>query len=482
MLTREELLVLARTNPEVLVDLVLALQEQVQLLTRRVEELEARLNKNSRNSSKPPSSDGLQKPKPKSLRQRTGLKPGGQPGHPGRTLERVANPDHAVLLPVTSCPCGADLSLKNHPVIDYERRQVFELPEPKLEVTEYRAEIKRCPHCRTAVRTPFPDAVKSPTQYGPRFLALLVYLQHQQLLPANRISQLCDDLFAQPVSEATLFQITQKCHDQLEDFENKIVSQLPKETILTVDESGLRVDGKLHWLHTAGTDRLTFYGVHPKRGNQATDAFNILPHFNGSLVHDFWRPYFKYDCNHGLCNAHLARELQFLLEEQNQLWAGKMSALLFDMNAFAKTRKTMTPQLTEEQKAPWLQRFRSLVAEGRQANPKNKPPEVKPRRGRPKQTKAQNLLDRLEYRENSVLAFFHDLRVPFTNNQSEQDIRMIKVRQKISGCFRTLQGAKNFARIRSYLSTARKNGWNLLQSITQSLTGQPYLPEMLFPP
>lgn len=480
MLTREELLVLAKTNPEVLVDLVLALQEQVQHLSQRVAELEARLNQNSRNSSNPPSSDGLQKPK--SLRQKTGRKPGGQPGHPGKTLERVANPDHTVMLPVTSCPCGAEASLKDQPVIDYERRQVFELPEPKLEVTEYRAEIKRCPQCRNTVRAPFPDAVKATTQYGPRFLAFLVYLQHQQLLPANRISQLCGDLFGQPVSEAILFQTTQKCHDQLENFENKVVSQLQKEQVLTVDESGLRVDGKLHWLHTAGTDRLTFYGVHPKRGNKATDAFNILPHFNGYLVHDFWKPYLKYDCNHSLCNAHLLRELKFLLEEQHQTWAGKMSHLLFNMNTFAENQKTIATQLTEVQKALWLERFRSLVAEGRQANPINKPPEAKPKRGQQKQTKARNVLDRLEHHEAFVLAFFNDLRVPFTNNQAEQDIRMIKVRQKISGCFRTLQGAESFARIRGYLSTARKNGMNLLQSIIDSLTEQPYFPEMLFPP
>jgi transposase len=447
-----------------------------------VEELEARLNKNSRNSSKPPSSDGLQKPQPKSLRKRTGRKSGGQPGHPGRTLKRVAHPDHTFVLPATSCPCGADLSLNNHPVIDYECRQVFELPQPKLEVTEYRAEIKRCPHCSKTVRAPFPDTVKAPTQYGPRFLALIVYLQHQQLLPAHRISQMCDDLFGYPVSEAILFQSTQKCHDQLENFESQVVRHLQDEEILTVDESGLRVNGKLHWLHTAGTDRLTFYGVHPNRGNKATDAFHILPYFNGYLVHDFWRPYLKYDCNHSFCNAHLVRELKFLLEEQNQPWAGKISALLFDMNAFAETQKTMTRQLTEDQKAPWLERFRSLVAEGRRANPINTPPQAKPKRGRPKQTKAQNLLDRLEYHEDSVLAFFHDLRVPFTNNLAEQDIRMIKVRQKISGCFRTLQGAQSFARIRGYLSSCRKNGLNLLQSITHSLTGQPSLPEMLFPP
>lgn len=278
MLTREDLLVLIKTNPEQVVDLVLALQEQVHDLSRRVAELEARLNQNSQNSNQPPASDGLRKPKPKSLRQTTGRQSGGQPGHPGTTLARVANPDHTILLPVTSCSCGAGGSLAGQPVIDYECRQVFEVPQPTLDVTEYRAEIKRCLHCRTIVRAPFPETVKAPTQYGPRFLALLVYLQHQQLLPVKRISQLCHDLFGQPVSEALVFHATETCHAQLEGFETQLVRHLQHAAILTVDESGLRVDGRLQWVHTAGTDRCTFYGVHPKRGNVATDAFKILPH------------------------------------------------------------------------------------------------------------------------------------------------------------------------------------------------------------
>jgi transposase len=279
-----------------------------------------------------------------------------------------------------------------------------------------------------------------------------------------------------------VFHATHTCHDQLEGFATQLVHRLQHEAILTVDESGVRVDGRLQWAHTAATDRFTFYGVHPKRGNTATDAFKILPHFTGHLVHDFWKPYLKYDCKHSLCNAHLLRELKFLLEEHHQRWAGNMSTLLCDMAAFAKTQKPRTTQLTEDQKAPWLERVRALVAEGRLANPITTLPDPPPKRGRPKQTKAQNLLDRLDQHEDAVLAFFHDLRVPFTNNQAEQAIRMIKVRQKISGGFRTLQGAQRFARIRSYLSTSRKHGLNLLQSITKALTGQPSLPEALAPP
>jgi len=475
MFTREELIALAQSDPMALVEIILALQEQVAILQQRFEVLETKLKKNSRNSSKPPSSDGLAKPKPKNLRTSTGRKSGGQPGHPGHTLKRVDNPDRTITLPVTDCTCGYESSLTDQPVLDYERRQVFELPEPKLEVTEYRAEIKRCPRCGKTVTASFPETVNAPAQYGQRFLALLVYLHHQQLLPANRISQLCSDLFGQTVGEATLFQTTRRCYAQLKGFENDVIQQLRKEPVINVDESGVRVNGKLHWLHTAGTELLTFYGVHQKRGNEATNQFDILPHFNGCMVHDYWKPYLKYNCKHSLCNAHLLRDLKFLFEELNHTWAAKMSDLLLKMNAFVENQKNTNSHMTKAQKEKLIKRYRSIVAQGRAANLPLMTVYTKPKRGRRKQTKAQNLLNRLENHETSVLAFFHDKQLPFTNNLAEQDIRMIKVRQKISGCFRTLQGAVYFARIRSYLSTARKNGLDLLQSITKALNGHPFL-------
>jgi len=482
VLTRDELLVLAEANPLILVDMVLALQErvealqeQVHTLERRVAELESQLKQNSSNSNKPPSSDGLSKPQPKNLRKGKGRNPGGQPGHRGHTLGRVDNPDKVVSLAVTTCACGtADLAQQL--VLGHESRQVFELPEPKLEVTEYRAEIKRCPWCGKTVRAPFPKDVVAPTQYGPRFLALLVYLHYQQLLPANRVAQLCEDLFGRPVSEAVLFQAARDCYDQLQPLETAAIDRLRNEPVVHVDESGLRVAGRLHWLHVACTERWTFYGVHEKRGQPAMDHFDILPHVRGCLVHDFWKPYFRYDSNHGLCNEHLLRELKFLHEEHHQSWADTLAALLLDMKAFVESQKPHTAQLTESQKAPWIERYRTVVAVARAANPLVRPPPGKRKRGRRKQTKAQNLLDRLEHYEPAVLAFLHDRRVPFTNNQAERDIRMLKVRQNISGCFRTVQGANHFARIRGYLSTARKHGLDLLQSITQALTGSISLP------
>ncbi len=472
MFKREELLKIAESNPIALVDIILELQQHILKLQQRIEDLEARLNKNSANSNKPPSSDGLAKPK--SLRKQTGRKPGGQAGHPGNTLKRVSNPDRIINLTVDTCTCCC-----NHPLhlVDYESRQVFELPKPKLQVTEYRAEIKYCSRCNRTVRASFPDSVTAPAQYGTRFHALLVYLHHQQLLPVNRVSQLCDDLFGQPVSEAIIFKATHKCHNQLQDFQDALVSQLIKVPSLHADESGLRIANKLHWLHTASNDNLTFYGIHEKRGSDAIDYFGIIPNFEGSLIHDFWKPYLNYDCNHSLCNTHILRELKFLHEEQNQAWAGDMSSLMLEMHSFVEKQKDNSTELTEKQKSPWLKRYKSILSEGVAVNPIEKPPSKKRKRGRPKKTKARNLLERLDKYDAFVLAFLHDLRIPFTNNQAEQDIRMIKVRQKISGCFRTLKGAVCFARIRSYISTARKHGIDLLSSINDALCGQPFIPQ-----
>ena len=471
-LNREELLQLDKAT---LVEIILQLQAQVQTLNQRMAELEARLNQNSRNSSKPPSSDGLTKPKPKSLRQQGIRKSGGQPGHKGHTLKQVAAPDHVVTIPAIVCTGGCAAEIALAPVEAYLRRQVFDLPQPKLEITEYRAEIKLCPRCGKRIRGEFPDGVSAPTQYGPRVNALLVYLNQQQLLPAGRTVQLMQDIFGQKVSQGTLFHAINSCHDQLGGVEDAIKKQLRQGTIVHADESGLRTQGRLHWLHVACTERLTFYGVHARRGRIAMDEFNILPGFAGRLIHDFWRPYWAYNCEHGLCNAHHLRELIFLFEEHQQAWAGKMIEILLDLHRLTSKRKEKpSVPLADEEKAPFLERYRAIIDQGWQENPLPDP--VPKKRGRRKKTKAQNLLVRLGEHESSVLAFVHDLNVPFTNNLGEQDIRMIKVRMKVSGCFRTIEGARQFARIRGYLSSARKNGINLLDAMTQVFQGTPFIP------
>jgi len=475
MFTREQLLVIAKTNTDAIVDLSLSLQEQVDMLSERVAKLEKQISKNSRNSSKPPSTDGFNKPtgkkKTKSLRKKTGKKQGGQKGHKGHHLEKAEQPDHIIQLTPTSCPCGID-HLEGVPVCGYDSRQVFELPEPKIEVFEYKSEIKICPGCGQPVKAPFPEGVNAPVQYGPRFRGMLVYMQNQHFLPADRLSQMVSDLYGTSVSVATILNASARTYTNLESFEESLVSALVNSKVVHADESGVRTVKKLYWLHSASTELLTFYGVHEKRGTLAMDDFRILPNFTGRLIHDFWKPYLKYDCDHGLCNAHHLRELIFLIEQEEQVWAKKMFDLLLDINDFVKEQ---SEQLTPEQKEPWLNQYHKIIAEGWEENPLPKKP-LKKKRGRPAKTKSQNLLTRLGEFEDSVLAFLHDLNVPFTNNLAEQDIRMIKVRLKISGCFRTVKGAEHFARIRSYLSTARKQGRNILDSITAAIKGNPFLP------
>lgn len=468
--TREEILILAKTNPEALVDIILVLQEQVQALTKRITELEYRVNKNSRNSSKPPSSDGLAKPKPKSLRKSSGKHSGGQQGHEGHTLARVEHPDHIVTLPVTSCTCCADLTYE--PVREHECRQVFELPRPKLDVTEFQAEIKACPKCGKVNKAAFPPDVTAPVQYSQSVLGMAVYFQNQQLVPVGRVGQTMTDIWGCSLSEATIMEAAKRCYERLAPFESAVTMELVNAPVLHVDESGARAAGKLYWLHAACTDMLTFFGIHERRGSEALDCFGILPKFRGHLIHDFWKPYFLYTCEHGLCNAHHLRELTFLFEDKNQAWAGNMIDLLLDMNDFVKLQNNVP--LTRKQKRPWIIKYNKIVVEGWNANPL---PQQEGKR-RTKKTKEQNLLLRLDTRQSQVLSFLHNPGVPFTNNQAEQDIRMLKVRLKISGAFRTVKGAKHFARIRSYISTVRKQSLDILTSITKAMKGQPFIPAL----
>jgi transposase len=465
MLTAKKLGRLARGT---LVELILAFQERLAKLEERLKGLEERLAKNSSNSHHPPSSDGLKKARPKSLRTRSGRKPGGQPGHPGHTLQRVKEPDHIQIHKLAVCSqCGGG-GLSREAVLDYERRQVFDLPPRPLEVTEHRAEIKGCPHCGAQARAAFPAGVSAPVQYGPRFQGLMVYLNQQQLLPYDRLAQLCEDLFGQPLSAGTLVAANERVFAQLEPFAQVLAKQVPQAPVVHLDESGLRVAGALHWLHVASTAELTFYGVHPKRGTEAMDAFGIIGACRQWVVHDHWKPYFSYpECLHALCNEHLLRELKFLWEEQQEMWAGQLSDLLLALHR----RRQKQGEFSKRQFKRVLKDYRAVVRRGRCRHPRRPVGQ-----GRCAQSKAANLLDRLEEFDWSILAFLWDERVPFTNNQGEQDIRMIKVRQKISGCFRTLRGAQMFCRIRSYLSTCRKQGRNLWEAIQEAVAGRPFIP------
>jgi len=469
MSRRQQLWQLARTGLSALIDLLLRLEEQVRELRRQVKELKDRLALSSRNSSKPPSTDGLAKPAPKSLRHKTGRSRGGQPGHPGRTLQPVDQPDHIVLHPLDRCPCGfcQGRSLRDQPLVGYEKRQVFELPQKPLEVTEHQAEIKCCPISGLLVTAGFPERVNAPAQYGPGFRALMIYLNNRQFIPYDRLTELCEDLFGQPLSEATIIAANERTYEELACFEQTLKVLLPQAPVVHADESGLRVAGKLHWLHVASTGELTFYGVHAKRGTQAMDELDILPRCRNWVVHDHLKAYFTYkDCLHALCNEHHLRELKFLYEEHQEPWAEELSTFLREANQ----RVQQEGVLQEKEFKEAMTFYHALLAKGRQRHPR--------RQGKGAQSKAANLLDRLEDYDWSVLAFLFDPDVPFSNNQAERDIRMEKVRQKISGCFRTLKGARIFARLRSYISTCRKQGRNILDELENAVRGTPFNPSV----
>jgi transposase len=352
-------------------------------------------------------------------------------------------------------------------VLDYEGRQVFDLPPLRLTVTEHQAEIKQCPASGQRVKAAFPAGVEAPVQYGPHFRGLTLYLSQQQLLPFDRLRRTCLDLFGQPLSLGTLTQTQARAYDTLAPVERLIQRALLCAEVVNVDASGLRVAGRLHWLHVACTADLTFYGVPGRRGPEAMDALGVLPHCRHWLIHDHWKPYYKYDALHALCNQPLLRELKFLEEEHPQGRAAELSRFLLDW----KDDPLLTRGLDEVEFKKAHAHDQRILRQGRRDHPRRRPGQ-----GRTAQSKAANLLDRLEDFDWCVLAFLIDPAVPFTNNQGEQDIRMIKVKQKISGCFRPLAGARTLARIRSYLSTCRKQGHNLWQACYRLVIGQPILP------
>lgn len=453
--------------------------ELIKRLTSRVEYLEAQLAKNSSNSGKPPSSDGLKKPAPKSQREKGKRKSGGQVGHKGTTLEAVAQPDGVVRHKLVSCPhCQQDLN-RNVPE-EVTRRQVFELPPLRLVVTEHQAETMCCPGCKRRVSAAFPTGVAQPTQYGERFKALLVYLNTYQLLPMKRLTELVQDWFGQPVSQGTLdyalAQVAKSVEGVLEQVEDGLVAS----AVAHADETGVRVAGKLHWLHVLSTPGLTHYGIHAKRGREALDALALVPRFRGELVHDGWSPYTGYtQCGHALCGAHLLRELTFLEEQYQQRWAAGMKTVLLKAKAAVEVaRGCGETMLHPTDHAALLTEYDTLVAAGFTANP---PPETRPGRRRVAQSPARKLLKRLERDRFAVLHFMHNFAVPFDNNLAERDLRMMKVKQKVSGCFRTLQGALRFCSVRSYLSTARKHGLSMFSALVDAFSGTPFTPTLIHP-
>jgi transposase len=396
---------------------------------------------------------------------------GGQEGHPGKTLLFSPCPDEVLVHAVDRCEqCQADLRHVAPSVV--ERRQVVDVPPTCLLVREHHSEQKQCPQCQQITVAPFPAEVRAPVQYGPRIAAMAVYLVQQQLLPLARACVVMEDLLAVSMSEGTLCDLIRRCPSHLAEVEQHIKEALIASCVIHQDETGLYVVGHRQWMHVTCTPTLTHYGVHASRGRAALDAIGILPRFGGTSVHDGWRSYFRYACAHALCLVHLLRELTFLAEEQGLEWAADLKALLLWMKeATDEARKLGLATLHPLEVEDWQAQFVALVAHADAFTPTAQvPPGTK---GRAKQSAARNLLDRLINDQEAVLAFLHRLVVPFDNNQAERDLRMVKVRQKIAGTFRSDDGATSFCRIRSYLSTMHKQGHSMLAALAAAFAGKP---------
>jgi transposase len=458
---------------------VAALAQQLAKQGEVLQALQARLAKSSHNSSTPPSSDGYGKVQRTASLRKAGDKPnGGQPGHEGQTLMAVEHPERTVTHEVPICTyCQA--ALQGIAVGGYEERQVFDLPAIRIEVTAHRAEIKVCPACGKLSKGTFPDAVTQAVQYGPTVQTWASYFTNYHHIPVERTTEICADLVQHRMSEATVLKASEHLDTCIAPSTDAVKGLLRDAEVLHVDESGLRVRGKLHWLHVACTERLTSYAVHAKRGHEAMEAAGILGTFHGTMVHDHWKPYFTYDaCDHALCNAHHLRELRCIDTQYHQAWANDMAALLVEIKAAVAATPAPALCLSPPELQAFATRYDAVVQAGFDANPVpvRTIESAAKKRGRPKHPPPVNLLLRLRDFKGQVLAFMSDFRVPFDNNQGERDIRMVKVKQKVSGGFRTLEGAQRFGRIRGYLSTARKHTKNVFEAIRDAFEGNPFIP------
>jgi transposase len=448
------------------------LRALVEALQAEMAELKRRLGQNSRNSSKPPASDSpFTKPAPKSLRRRSGRKPGGQAGHPGSTLALVEKPDERKRHEPGPCTgCGADL--RDALEVGVDRRQVFDLPPMRLRVTEHQLISRRCA-CGVTTCGTAPEGVSAPVQYGPRITAIILYLYVGQFLSKKRTAQALAELFDTPVSEGTVASMTKRAADGLDGFLGLVKERITASKVAGFDETGLRVAGKLHWVHCARTGKYTLITCHPKRGSEGIDDAGVLTRFRGVAVHDAWAPYDTYaDIEHQLCCAHALRELQAVADtagpDVDWCWATQAADALVAMQklvteAIAAGADTLDP----EELADQMRLYRSAAQIGVTSTAVRATKVMK---------KHNALARRLADRQDDYLRFTHDWRIPPDNNGSERDIRMIKLRQKISGCLRTLAGAKQFCAIRSYLSTAAKHGRNFFDTLVMLAEGRPWLP------
>lgn len=436
------------------------LQQLLFQALKRIEELELLLKKNSNNSSKPPSSDELKK-KIQNNREKSNRKQGAQPGHKGKGLSPMEKVDEQILCPVDPvCPCGEDLSQKETERI--EKRQVIDTPGKLIHVKEYLLEVKTCNCGREHIgQCNYTQRV----QYGEGIKSLLVYLNQYQLIPTERIQEMMKDLFGLSVSDGLIFSGTKNCFGNLTNTIAYIKQSLTKSKVMHNDETGVRCEGKTQWVHSASNNEFTHFAIHKKRGSEAMDKIDILPQFKGTSVHDRWASYDKYNCTHALCNSHLLRDLKFVYEEMNRSWAKEMIQLLKQGNEKKKASTITSHWITRA-----TNKMDAIIQKALKKEPKEKIRIGK--RGRKPRNKSLRLLHVFRDKKEEILLFLKNKAIPFDNNLAERDLRMIKLKQKISGCFRSKEGAEIFCTIRSYISTIRKQGYLVWEAIKQALTGK----------
>ena len=425
------------------------------VLTNEITELKAKINKNSNNSNKPPSSDGPKKQVIKNSRTPSGKKTGGQQGHEGKTKDLTSSPDKVIeLKPTEGCECGGQVVVKSE---TYTSRQVSDIIKPQLITVEYRAKSGACAECGKEYKASFPKGVDGVVSYGENLQAIVTYLNIYQLLPIKRTTELIKDLFGIDISQATVISSGEAAYENVEPTEGRIKEEVIESEVAGFDESGMRVAGKNFWLHTASTDICTVYSIHPKRGKEAMDAIGILPKFRGTAIHDHWKSYYHYECAHGECNQHHLRHLKYLYEELGCEWAFEMTCFLLRVKRHVDLTKlflagTEVNSLEQEDIEIYERIYRGIL-ENAQKTIEESPLD------------SQRMVKRLLKYEQETLLFMYDFAVPFTNNGTERDIRMPKAKQKISGGFRTKKGADVFARVRGYISTVKKRGKNVLEGL-----------------
>jgi transposase len=482
------LLAAVKDNPAAMAELT-ALLKMLRELSDKVARLEARIDQlttNSRTSSKPPSSDrhNPNKPPPRSQRRSSGRPRGGQPGHAGRSLEMSREPDEVIDTPLAAnCPeCGEALGSHKLETVEVQRRQVVEVELPKRRVVEHRGRTVRCPRCGALMAARFPAGVNAPVQYGNSVQTLVVYLSVWQLLPSDRLSELMAQLFGCPISPGSVVTMLRRAGESSDGVVASIKERILKEPWACFDETGLSLRGLIHWLHTASTPHYTLLHTHPKRGQEGIVAGGVLPQYEGRAIHDFLAAYMSLGLGqHGLCNGHHLRDLTFVEEVLKQSWASAMMAFLVETKNKVEPLHKEGRQLSAGQLEKLQDRYFQILQEGYQQNPEP-PPKAKGRRGRPARGKALNLLDRFTEHSEAVMAFALHPGVPFDNNHAERDLRMMKIRQKISGCFRALDLPEVFARLRSVVSTAAKHSVSALRAIEVLFEPNPTLEAIIHTP